>query len=235
LFAALFIPVSFPIFLIGYFFLNLGAGYIYGNFHGFLITSGGTAVGTTLSFFVLRYLCKDYLSRLAAKNKDTMGRIMKVVNGGNGWKIMMMTRLSPVPMGVQNALFAATDLDANTILVGTFFALMPTQILNTYMGSQLHNLEDVLAGKAEGKEIVLYLQLTIALGVSWYVNQNMKKEIEAECDREEEALLRRLEDGAADASSGAASPTPLTPSSAGGLRRTGSFATLAALEADGGT
>ena len=148
-----------------YWFLNLGAGYIYGNFHGFLITSAGTAVGTMLSYVTLRYMCRGYVVTITDKN-TSLKRIMKVVDGEHGWKVMMMTRLTPVPMGLQNSIFAGSDMDAKTLIVGSFLALIPTQILNTYMGSSLRSIEDVIAGNADNSYAV-YVELFIALAVTW--------------------------------------------------------------------
>ena len=104
LFAVLFIPISFPM-MWGYIVLNLGAGYLYGLYVGVVITSLGAAVGSWVSFIICRVLWQDWvMTKLGAY--ENLKQIVKVIEGRQGFKIIMMTRLTPVPFGLQNALFS---------------------------------------------------------------------------------------------------------------------------------
>jgi uncharacterized membrane protein YdjX (TVP38/TMEM64 family) len=190
LYGGLFVPISFPIFVCGYFFLNLAAGYIYGPWHGFFITSLGTFVGSQVSFAFMRLMCKGYIAKLI-ENNPSLGRIVRVIDGKHGTKIMMMTRLTPVPIGLQNALFASTSVDHRTYAFASLVALWPTQIMNTSMGASLRSIEEIMAGETEGSlgTTILYLQLVLFCGVTWYVNRKMKVEIDKEVEKSRVATL----------------------------------------------
>ncbi len=106
LFCLLFVLVSFPM-AWGYIILNLGAGYIYGFFPGLLLTILGANLGALVSFFVCRRLWKDYvLEKLSTY--DNLKQVVRVIEGRQGFKIILMTRLTPVPFGLQNALFSVS-------------------------------------------------------------------------------------------------------------------------------
>ena len=104
LFCALFTIVSFPM-MWGYIILNLGAGYIYGMVMGSMVTAVGANIGALVSFIICRRLWKDYvLQKLSAY--ENLKQIVRVIEGRQGFRIIMMTRLTPVPFGLQNALFS---------------------------------------------------------------------------------------------------------------------------------
>ena len=102
-FLLLFTIVSFPM-AFGYIVFNVAAGYLYGLALGFLIVSGSVACGSTLAFLVCRHWLKDYVeSKLQSAH---LKAVMRVVEGRNGWKVVALTRLTPIPFGLQNGLFA---------------------------------------------------------------------------------------------------------------------------------
>eukprot|EP00054_Salpingoeca_dolichothecata_P001502 m.19460 g.19460 ORF g.19460 m.19460 type:complete len:450 (-) comp12242_c0_seq1:53-1402(-) len=185
LFGSLFIPVSFPM-AWGYIILNLGAGYIYGLWRGLLITSAGASVGALLSFIVCRRLFKGYvLSTLGTY--ENFKQILRVLEGRQGLKIIAMTRLTPVPFGLQNALFSASKVSKRKFMLASFIGLLPTQLLNAYMGTSLRSMEDVLSGKNSNTP-VLICQVVIAVCVTYFVNQRMKREVSQACEREVELV-----------------------------------------------
>ncbi len=109
LFCVLFVVVSFPM-MWGYIILNLGAGYIYGFVVGSAITSVGANLGALVSFLVCRLLWKDYVIRKLS-SYENLRQIVRVIEGRQGFRIIMMTRLTPVPFGLQNALFSVFTLN----------------------------------------------------------------------------------------------------------------------------
>ena len=62
-----------------------------------------------------------------------------------------------------------------SFFVSSHLDLIP-QLLNTYMGTTLRSMEDVMAGKSNNS-IVLFAQVIIALAVSYLVNVRMKHEV----------------------------------------------------------
>lgn len=187
LYATLFVLTAFPM-VWGYMILNVGAGYIYGLYIGVLITSSSVTLGSLLAFYTIKNGCNHCIGRVSNKFAN-FKTLVKVLEGKHGLKIMMMTRLTPVPIGVQNTLFAAADISYWRCFAATFFGLLPTQILNAYMGSTLRSMDDVMNGGGSGTFLLLS-QVVLAIVVTIYVNHRMKKEVTKACERE--ALATQL-------------------------------------------
>uniref|UniRef100_A0A8C5T7I1 Transmembrane protein 64 n=1 Tax=Malurus cyaneus samueli TaxID=2593467 RepID=A0A8C5T7I1_9PASS len=104
LFTVGFIVVSFPCGW-GYILLNVAAGYLYGFVLGIGLMVFGVLVGT----FVAHVACKRLLARWARtriQGSGTLSAIVRVVEGGSGLKVVVLARLTPIPFGLQNAVFA---------------------------------------------------------------------------------------------------------------------------------
>ena len=104
-FIFLFTLISFP-FGIGYIVLNMMAGYLYGFLRGQLVVMVSVTVGFTVSFFLCRIWFRDYAKNIVTSN--TLQAIMRVVEGKNGMKVIFLTRLTPIPFGLQNVLFSVS-------------------------------------------------------------------------------------------------------------------------------
>lgn len=174
LICVLFILASLPM-MWGYMVLNLGAGYLYGMWLGLLVTIIGASLGALVAFVVCRFLWKDYVTKKISQYEN-LQQIVRVIQGKHGLRIIMMTRLTPIPFGLQNALLSTAKISKTRYTLATAVGLLPTQILNTYMGTTLRTMEDVLAGKSDNV-FVIVAQVVVALVVSYLVNQKMRAEI----------------------------------------------------------
>ena len=104
-FIFLFTLISFP-FGFGYIILNMVAGYLYGFLRGQIVVMVSVTIGFTISFFLCRIWFQEYAKRIVTSN--ALQAIMRVVEGKNGVKVITLTRLTPIPFGLQNALFAVS-------------------------------------------------------------------------------------------------------------------------------
>jgi len=104
-FILLFTIVSFP-FGFGYILLNLIAGYLYGFARGQVVVMVSVAVGFSISFLLCRSWMRDYARGIITS--AALQAVMSVVEGPNGHKVMLLMRLTPVPFGMQNVLFAVS-------------------------------------------------------------------------------------------------------------------------------
>lgn len=104
-FILLFTVVSFPM-TFGYIILNLAAGYLYGVIWGQVVVVTSVAAGMTFSFLVCRGCCQH----LAYHWMDlrSVKAIIRVVEGPKGFRVIALTRLTPIPFGLQNAMFAVS-------------------------------------------------------------------------------------------------------------------------------
>ena len=103
LFVIMFTVVSFPM-TWGYILLNLAAGYLYGFMLGFVVVVISVLCGLSSAFFICRRYLREFVR--AKLESDNLKAIMRVVEGKRGFKVIALTRLTPVPFGLQNGLFA---------------------------------------------------------------------------------------------------------------------------------
>ncbi|XP_043921322.1 transmembrane protein 64 [Protopterus annectens] len=177
LFIVGFIAVSFPCGW-GYIVLNVAAGYLY----GFLLGMGLVIVGVLIGTFLAHVGCKKLLTQWALsriENSDQLSAVIRVVEGGGGLKIVALARLTPIPFGLQNAVFSITDLSLPNYLVASSLGLLPTQLLNSYLGTTLRTMEDVIAEQSVSGYFIFSLQIVISIGLMFYVVHRAQIELNA--------------------------------------------------------
>src|SRR6266536_6289835 len=87
--------------------LTLGAGAVFGVALGSVCVSISATLGATAAFLVGRYLARDAIARRIEKN-EKFAAIDRAV-ADEGWKIVFLTRLSPVfPFTLLNYTFGLT-------------------------------------------------------------------------------------------------------------------------------
>lgn len=104
-FVVLFTIVSFPM-TFGYILCNVAVGYLYGFFTGLVIVSLSVASGCTIAFLVVRRCMRGIVE--SKLQSDHLKAVMRVVEGRKGWRVLALTRLTPIPFGLQNALFSVS-------------------------------------------------------------------------------------------------------------------------------
>ncbi|XP_010860502.1 PREDICTED: transmembrane protein 64 [Bison bison bison] len=103
-------------------------------------------------------LVRRYLQHLLlwAESLDSL------LGGGSGLKVVALARLTPIPFGLQNAVFSITDLSLPNYLVASSAGLLPTQLLNSYLGTTLRTMEDVIAEQSASGYFVFCLQVSLS-------------------------------------------------------------------------
>lgn len=109
------IIVSFPCGW-GYIVLNVAAGYLYGFVLGMGLVMVGVLIGTFVAHLVCKRLLTDWVLNKVG-NSEQLSAVIRVVEGGSGLKVVALARLTPIPFGLQNAVFSVSM--KNTVI--TFF------------------------------------------------------------------------------------------------------------------
>ncbi|XP_036591214.1 transmembrane protein 64 isoform X1 [Trichosurus vulpecula] len=177
LFVVGFIVVSFPCGW-GYIVLNVAAGYLY----GFVLGMGLMVVGVLIGTFIAHVVCKKLLAHWVAskiEGSEKLSAVIRVVEGGSGLKVVALARLTPIPFGLQNAVFSITDLSLPNYLMASSVGLLPTQLLNSYLGTTLRTMEDVIAEQSFSGYFVFCLQIVISIGLMFYVVHRAQVELNA--------------------------------------------------------
>lgn len=185
LFIVMFTLVSFPMSW-GYIVLNVAAGYIYGFFLGLLIVIVSVFIGVFFSFEICRLCLRDFVQKRL--ESESLLAVVRVVEGRKGFRVIALSRLTPLPFGLQNGLFAITNISVTKCLAASSIGLLPTQAMNTYMGSTLRSVEDVIS-QHSGGYLILMVQVFITIGLSVYVIRKARKALNKACRASEVEMM----------------------------------------------
>ena len=129
--------------------LTLGAGAVFGVVNGSLLVSLSSTVGATAAFLVGRYLARDMVAHRISGN-DTFSAIDNAV-AGEGWKIVGLTRLSPVfPFNLLNYAFGLTRVSLRDYVLASWIGMIPGTLMYVYLGSLAGSLAE-LGEKESGR------------------------------------------------------------------------------------
>lgn len=110
-FSMLFTVVSFPL-TWGYILLNIAAGYLYGLCVGVFVVMTCALCGLSIAHVIIRkFLAKCIMTRI---NNHSVRAIMRVIDSGHGFRVVVLSRLTPIPFGLQNGLFAVSHTFATS-------------------------------------------------------------------------------------------------------------------------
>lgn len=114
--------------------LTLGAGALFGVVRGSLYVSIGATLGATAAFLVGRYLARGWVARKIV-GKTSFAAIDRAV-AEEGWKIVGLTRLSPVfPFTLLNYAFGLTRVKLRDYVLASWIGMMPGTVMYVYIGS----------------------------------------------------------------------------------------------------
>ena len=160
--AVLFVPGSI---------LTIGAGVLFGLLWGSIYVSIGATIGATAAFLIGRYLARDWVRGQLEGNRK-FAAIDRAV-GREGWKIVVMTRLSPVfPFNLLNYAFGLTAVTLRDYILATWIGIMPGSVLYVYLGS----LGGTLAASSTSHQtparwVLRIVGLAATLGVAIYAGR----------------------------------------------------------------
>lgn len=104
MFTALFTIVSLPL-TWGYILLNLACGYLFGMLAGILVVATTAAVGVFFAHVIVKQLCLGFITTKLL-NSHSLRAFVNVISGPQAFKVVAFARLTPIPFGLQNAIFA---------------------------------------------------------------------------------------------------------------------------------
>src|SRR5229473_2558883 len=114
--------------------LTLGAGAVFGVVLGSVCVSISATLGATAAFLVGRYLARDAIARKIQKN-EKFAAIDRAV-ADEGWKIVLLTRLSPVfPFTLLNYAFGLTRVKLSHYVLASWIGMIPGTVMYVYLGS----------------------------------------------------------------------------------------------------
>jgi uncharacterized membrane protein YdjX (TVP38/TMEM64 family) len=113
--------------------LTIAAGAIFGVLWGSIAVSVAATLGASMAFLIGRYLMRRQVEGWAAKN-PRFAAVDRAV-GREGWKIVLLTRLSPIfPFNLLNYLYGLTGVELRHYVVASWIGMMPGTVLYVYLG-----------------------------------------------------------------------------------------------------
>jgi uncharacterized membrane protein YdjX (TVP38/TMEM64 family) len=114
--------------------LTLGAGAVFGVVKATVIVSLASTLGATAAFLVGRYLARDRVAKMIAGNERF--KAVDEAVGREGWKIVGLTRLSPVfPFNLLNYAYGVTKVSLRDYVLASWIGMLPGTVLYVYLGS----------------------------------------------------------------------------------------------------
>ncbi|GFR03216.1 transmembrane protein 64 [Trichonephila clavata] len=105
-FLILYTAVSFPL-TWGYVLLNLACGYHYGLIAGTIVTAVAASAGIVFAHLLMKHY---FIGTITAKllGPDVLKATVSALQSAHAFKLIAISRLTPIPFGLQNALFAVS-------------------------------------------------------------------------------------------------------------------------------
>lgn len=114
--------------------LTLGAGVLFGVIKGSIIVSIAATLGATCAFLVGRHIARDWVAKKIQASPKFQAMDEAVAQ--EGWKIVGLTRLSPVfPFTLLNYAYGLTRVSLRDYFFASWVGMIPGTIMYVYIGS----------------------------------------------------------------------------------------------------
>lgn len=114
--------------------LSIGAGFFFGLWWGFLIALVGNVAGAAISFFLSRWVGREWLKRKLLRNRTLVALEPAVAR--EGWKIILLSQLHPLfPTSLMNYLYGLTQIRFRTCMLWVAIGQAPGLFLYSYLGT----------------------------------------------------------------------------------------------------
>ncbi len=146
---------------------TMAAGLLFGVLQGTLLVSISSISGATLAFLIGRYLARDWVAGKIQGNSKF--EAIDVAVAQEGWKIVGLTRLSPVfPFNLLNYTFGLTQVSLKDYFLASWIGMLPGTVMYVYIGSLAGDLATLGSGErsrtpAEWALYVVGLVATVVL------------------------------------------------------------------------
>ena len=157
--------------------LTLGAGIIFGVIKGSIIVSVFSTLAAITSFLIGRFLLRNWV--LKKIEKYPKFKAIDTAVAKKGWKIVGLTRLSPVfPFVFLNYAFGLTKISLKDYAIASWIGMMPGTIMYVYIGSLIGDIATLGAGgreKTPVEWIFTIIGFIITVIITLYVTNISKK------------------------------------------------------------
>src|SRR6266508_1021037 len=170
--------------------ITVGAGSLFGLKTGFIVVVLGANLGALCSFLLARSFLREKVAAWAAANPKF--RSLDQAIGRQGFKMVMLTRLSPVfPFVLLNYFLGLTAVRTGAYILANLIGMLPATFLFVYIGAAAR---DALADQPDAtagfyQQVLKYVGLLATVAVVVIVTRIARKALrEAEEQQEGDAV-----------------------------------------------
>lgn len=150
--------------------LTLGAGAVFGILTGSILVVIGATLGATSAFLVGRYLARSVVSKRVEGNARF--RAVDEAVGREGFKIVLLTRLSPVfPFVLLNYAYGITKVKLSDYFIASLIGMIPGTVLFVYLGSLATSIATGELPDSPARKIFTVIGLIVTIAVTIYVTR----------------------------------------------------------------
>jgi uncharacterized membrane protein YdjX (TVP38/TMEM64 family) len=113
--------------------LTIVAGFTFGMFNGLVAVMFGIALGAAVGFLFARYAARGAVAQTIARNAHFNAIDDAIAK--DGWKIIGLLRMCPVPFGLTNYLYGLTGVGFWRYMGATLAGMLPGSIAFVYFGA----------------------------------------------------------------------------------------------------
>lgn len=145
----------------------MGAGFVFGFWRGLLAVWLGGSIGQALAFLLARYLLRDWVESFV-NNKWKKWKYIDAALEKDGWKLVLIMRLSPIiPYNLLNIAMATTSIHFLAFALVSSIGIIFECCIFVYLGTIADGITSIVeghAGKPKAIQWVL-LGLSIFMGI----------------------------------------------------------------------
>jgi pyruvate/2-oxoglutarate dehydrogenase complex dihydrolipoamide dehydrogenase (E3) component/uncharacterized membrane protein YdjX (TVP38/TMEM64 family) len=166
--------------------VTIGAGTLFGLKTGLMVVLAGANLGALASFFLARTFLRERVANWAAANPKF--RSLDQAIGRQGFKMVLLTRLSPVfPFVLLNYFLGLTAVRTGAYVLANLLGMLPATFLFVYIGAAAR---DALAGQVDAtagfyQQILKYIGLLATVAVVVVVTRIARKAL-SEVEQEQQ-------------------------------------------------
>jgi uncharacterized membrane protein YdjX (TVP38/TMEM64 family) len=180
--------------------LTLGAGALFGVVVGTLTVSIGSTLGASAAFLVGRTLARGLIESKVSGNLKF--RAIDRAVGEQGFKIVLLTRLSPVfPFNLLNYAFGLTRVSFGNYFLASWIGMIPGTVMYVYLGSAAGQLGALATGTSQrspAEYALLFVGLAATVVVTVLVTRVASKALKQAVPETEPSLDAATPNAAAD-------------------------------------
>ena len=162
--------------------LTLGAGFVFGLARGTAAVSVSSTIGACIAFGLGRTLARGWIAKRVERTPRF--RAIDQAVGREGFKIVLLTRLSPVfPFNLLNYAYGLTRVAFWKYAVASWIGMLPGTVMYVYFGGAVRSIAAL--GEGEGPDtgvagkVFFWLGLVAAAAVAVFVGRVARKAMAA--------------------------------------------------------